>query len=39
MKHYHSMDQPKIIMGHKMYGFPYIDKEGILWNMFREIIM
>lgn len=22
-------DQPKIIMAHKMYGFPYIDKEGI----------
>jgi hypothetical protein len=21
-------NQPKIIMGHKMYGFPYIDKEG-----------
>ena len=22
-------NQPKIIMGHKMYGFPYIDKEGL----------
>ena len=25
--------EPKIIMAHKMYGFPYVDKEGLVWNM------